>query len=134
MRRLIASAILICAVVLGCAPTLVGDVSVRVYVNGGLAKLDPPAMMRGGKTYVGLRGVAKALMGSTKWIERSKTAMVTVGHKRTNVPQSRGITVNGVLFLPLRAIGEAVGCTVEWDCGRRAISITSEPSCPIGGG
>jgi len=134
MRRLITTALLICATIAACAGAFAGDATVRVFINGRLAKLDPSAIMRDGKAYVGLRGVAKALHASARWNEKSRTAIVTVGNKRIRVAQGKGITLNGVLFLPLRATGEAVGCTVEWDRAQRAIKITTEAPCPIGGG
>lgn len=130
MKRLITGSIVSIIAVLGCASAFAGDAEVKVYVNGRLTKLSPPAIMRDGKTYVGLRSAAKALGGSTKWIEESKTAMVTVSNKRTKVPQSQGITINSVLYLPLRTTGEAVGCSVVWDKNRRAIKITSEAAPP----
>ena len=131
MKQLIATALCICATIGGA---FAKDATVQVFVDGRKTKLKPPAMMRDGKAYVGLRAIAKALGASTKWDAKSKKAIVTVCNKRTRVAQSEGITVNGVLFLPLRATGEAVGCTVEWDSSTRAIRITKETPCSIGGG
>lgn len=134
MRKLATIAILLCVGIAACAGTTAKNAAIRVYVNGRLVRLSPAAMTRDGKTYVGLRGVGRALGASVRWVEKSKTAIVTVGNKRTRVPQSKGITVNGVLFLPLRATGEAVGCAVQWDGPNRTVRITSEPACPTGGG
>ena len=131
MKKL--TAILICAVVI-CAGAFAKDAAVRVFVDGKEAKLNPPAMIKDGKAYVGIRGIADALGASTKWDNESKTATITVGNKRTRVKQSEGITVNGSLFLPLRVTSEAVGCTVEWDGAAKAIRITKEAPAPTGGG
>lgn len=134
MKRLITTALLICAAIAACAGAFAGDANVRVLVDGRRRKLDPPAVMRNGRVYVALRGVAKALGASTRWDAKTKTAIVTLCNKRTRVAQSKGITVGGVLFLPLRVTGEALGCAVEWDGRARVIRITKEAACPVGGG
>lgn len=131
MKKLI---ILVCVIVAACTMAFAGDVNVRLLVDNREKKLDPPAVIKDGKAYVGLRGIAKVLGGSTKWDEESKTATVTVGNKRTRVALSDGVTIKGALFLPLRKTGEAVGSTIEWDRTQRAIKITTETPCAIGGG
>lgn len=108
--------------------------SIRVFVDSQRSKLDPPPMMKDGRIYLGLRGVATALGACAKWDEKTKTAMVTLGNKRVRIEQSQGVTVNGVLYLPLRKMGEAVGCTVHWDPDAHAVRITKEGPCPVGGG
>jgi hypothetical protein len=127
-------ATLFCAVIAACAGARAGDATVPVHLNGRRIKLDPAPIIRDGRTYVGLRGVAMALGGRAKWDNKSRTAIVTVGNKRTRVKQSQGITINDVLFLPLRTTGEAVGCIVKWDRANKSIRITSEAPCPKGGG
>lgn len=130
MRRLITITIAAVIAALACTAASAGDTAVKVYVNSKLTKLNPPAIIREGTTYVSLRACASSLGGTTRWIDKTKTAIVTVGNKRTKVPQSRGITINGVLYLPLRSTGQAVGCAVEWDRSRRAVKITSEAAPP----
>lgn len=132
MRKL--TAVFICAIVLVCAGVFAKDAAVRVFVDGRETKLDPPAMIRDGKAYVGIRGIADALGASTKWDNKSKEATITVGNKRTRVKQSDGITINGSLFLPLRVTSEAVGATVKWDGADRSIRITKEAPAKTGGG
>lgn len=132
LERLTIAVLLVCASFCGAA--LAKDQPVRVFVNDRAMKLKPSALMRDGKAYVGLRGVAKALGARARWDEKSKTAVITLGNKRTRVEQSKGITIAGQLFLPLRVVGEAVGCTVHWDRSVRAVRITTEGPCPIGGG
>jgi len=127
--KLCVAALLACA-----APVLGGDAGVRVFVNNREHKLNPPAIARDGKTYVGLRSIANTLNACVKWDAKTRTAMVTVGNKRSRIAQSDGIMVKGALFLPLRAVGEAVGCTVEWDDARGVVRVTSEAPCPTGGG
>lgn len=132
--RSIATAVLACAAIAACTGALAKDATVRVVVDGRKAKLDPPAVIRDGRAYVGLRAVAKALGATTRWNAKSKTAIVTAGNKRARVAQSDGIMIGDVLYLPLRRTGEAVGCAVEWDASERAVRITREPPCPRGGG
>ncbi len=131
MRKPIAMALVICAGLAAFAQPA-KDAGVRVYVDGRAKKLDPPAMIRDGKTYLGLRGVATALGATTKWDNKSKVAIVTLGNKRAKIAQSEGIMVNSVLFLPLRTTGEALGCAVQWDGRARAVRISKEappPNC-----
>lgn len=134
MNKLIMTTLLACAVMTACAGATAKDVAVPVLVDGWPVKLSPSAITRNGKAYVSLRALATALGACTRWDAKSRTAVVTVGNKRTRIAQSKGITIKGALFLPLRATGEAVGCTVEWDSSQRAISITSEAPAPRGGG
>lgn len=135
MRKL-TSALFVCALFTACAGAYAKDVQVSVSVNNKEIKLSSPAIMRNGKAYVSLSGVAKALHATAKWDKKTQTAIVTMGNKRTRFSKSDGgiITSGDTLLLPLRAAGEAVGCTVEWDNTARAIEITTEAPCPIGGG
>lgn len=133
MKKLIA-AVFVCAVAMACTGVFAKDSAVRVFVDGREKKLDPPAMIRDGKAYVGIRGIADALGGSAKWDNETKTATITVGNKRTRVKQSEGITIDGSLFLPLRLTSEALDATVRWDGADRVVRITRETPAPIGGG
>lgn len=133
MKNLIIT-IFICTVFMVCSESYAGDIAVRVFVNNHVKKLNPPAMMRDGRAYVGLRGIANALGACVKWDQKAEVAIVTSGNKRTRVAKSDGIMVNGTLFLPLRTTGEAIGCTVEWDRAERVVRITTEAPCPTGGG
>ena len=134
MRVRLAGLLVIFAAVTASSGVAARDATVRVIVNDRVTRLDPPAVIRDGKAYVGLRCVATVLGACTSWDSRSKTVVVTAGNKRARVRQSQGIMVDGTLFLPLRATGEAVGCTVEWDSGERAVRITAEAPAPTGGG
>ena len=133
MRQAI-KAVFICVAIAACAAAFAGDVAIRVFVDDRKIELDPPAIVRDGTAYVGLRGVADALGATTKWDDETKTAMITLNNKRTRVAQSDGIMVDGHLLLPLRAISEAVDCTVEWDSDEKAVKITTEVPCSTGGG
>ncbi len=132
MRKLTALFVLIGVV--ACGGSFAADISTRVFVDGQAKKLDPAPIIRGGTTYIALRSVAKALGGCTKWNDTTKTAIVTVGSKRAKIAQSDAITVDGAMYLPLRKMGEVLGCTTHWDPHLRAVRITTEGPCPIGGG
>jgi hypothetical protein len=134
MRKRIITAFFMCAAVMACMTAFAKDTTVEVYVDDQRVKLDPPAIMRDGKAYVGLRSAAAALGATVKWDEKTKTAVITAGNKRTKISQSQVINIKGAMFLPLRVTGEALGCTVEWDSTGGAIKITTEAPCPSGGG
>lgn len=124
----------LCITTILCVAALAVDDPVRVFIDGKEAKLNPSAMVRNGKTYVPLRGGAEALGAVVKWDDQPRTATITLGNKRTRIPESKGINVDGRLFLHLRDMGEALNCTVKWDPDARAVRITKEAPSPTGGG
>jgi len=134
MKRVILTTILICIALSVCMEAFAKNAAIRVYVNDRKTKLNSPVVMRNGKVYIGLRDAAKALKADTRWNAKTKTAIVTSGNKRTKIPQSDGVMINNILYLPLRLTGEALGCTIEWVGEDRAVKIFTEAPCPIGGG
>lgn len=117
--------IIICALLLPAVFAL-ADQPVRVFVNGVERKSNPPAIMRGGQTYIPLRSAAQALGAKVKWDEKTSTATITLGNKRARVHQAKGIMVGGSLLLPLRTIGEALNCTVKWEGAKKAVRISQK--------
>lgn len=54
----------------------------------------------------------------------SRAVSITVNGAPLDIP-SAYITEDGVTMVPLRALSEALGFSVSWDGGKRAVSITS---------
>ena len=120
--------------IIACGGSFAADVGTRVFVDGQVKQLNPPPIIRNGTTYIALRSVMAALGGCAKWNDKTKTAIVTVGNKRAKIAQSDAMTVNGAMYLPLRKMGDVLGCTTHWDPHLRAVRITTEGPCPVGGG
>ena len=116
--------VLLAAFLLSTAAVLAADVKVPVFVDGQKMTLEPSAVMRGGRTYVPLRGGAAALGGKVTWDGAKREAMVCVGDRCTVIKAEQGINVDGHLLIPLRLMGEALGCGVQWNAQSRAVIIT----------
>lgn len=110
--------------------------SVNVTVN------DVPVDMQGtilnGRTMVPVRGVFEQLGYTVEWNADTKTAVLTNGSNTIemtdgntyftyngnnitpDVPQQ---IVDGRFMLPLRAVGEALNASVDWDADTKTASI-----------
>lgn len=115
---------------------------VQVYVDGRLVRLDPPAVIVGGRVLVPLRGTFEA-MGATVSFLPPRTIVVMKGSRvieleigsriaRVNErPVSMDvppITVAGHTRIPLRFVGEALGSAVHFDRSSRRVEIITSPS------
>jgi hypothetical protein len=108
---------------LAAAAAIAADVQVPVYVDGQQVSLTPSALMRAGRTYVPLRGGAAAIGGKVTWDGAKREAMVCVGDRCTVIKAAQGINVDGHLLIPLRLMGEALGCGVQWNAQSHAVMI-----------
>ena len=98
MKILIMTAILFFAALASCRGALSGDVSVRLLVNNREKKLVPPAVIRNGKAYVGLRGITKVLGGCTSG---------TRSPKQPSLPSA----TNGLALLSLMGSLSTASCS-----------------------
>jgi Copper amine oxidase N-terminal domain len=116
--------VLLTVLLLSAAVALAADVKVPVFVDGQMITLNPSALMRAGRTYVPLRGGAAAIGGKVTWDGAKREAMVCVGDRCAVIKAAQGINVDGHLLIPLRLMGEALGCGVQWNAQSRAVMIT----------
>jgi len=119
---------------------------IRVFVDGQQVHFeDQPPIIVDGRTLVPVRGVFEHMGFTVEWIDVTRTAMLEgPGHSITipvdeltfivqrsadfgvphtitpDVPQQ---IVNGRTMLPLRAVSEAIGVSVEWDGENRMVLI-----------
>ena len=112
------------ALALSVAGAMAADAKVPVFVDGQQITLNPSALMRAGRTYVPLRGGAAAIGGKVTWDGTKREAMVCVGDRCTVIKAAQGINLDGRLLIPLRLMGEALGCGVQWNAQSRAVVIT----------
>lgn len=115
---------------------------------------DQPAFIREGRTYVPLRVVGENLGAEVHWVPDTKQVIIYSAGKTAPAPVWSGstgevqivvdgevkvfppdygkpfITAAGRTVVPLRAVGEALGCEVHWDAGTRTVEIRSRPDAP----
>ena len=119
----------VCVLIVSSQPSAAKDVPVKVTVDGKRTKFDPPAIMRDGKTYVPLRGGATAVGATVKWEPAAQRAVIAAGGKTAVIKKSQGIIVEGRLLIPLRLMGQSLGCGVGWDAGAKTVKITRPQAC-----
>lgn len=111
-------------------PNTQPPVSIRVTLNGEEIPFDQPPIMYNDRTLVPLRAICEVLGATVYWNDDTQTVTAEKGDitiKFTigayefykngfsillDVP---GMIVNGRTLVPIRAISEALNCTVEWD-------------------
>ncbi|WP_238457837.1 stalk domain-containing protein [Desulforamulus ferrireducens] len=114
---------------------------------------DQPAVIINNRTFVPLRIISENLGANVNWLNESKQVIITTPQgTATTIPQ-RGkasdvqIVVDGEVIpvspgdgqpfiakgrtmVPLRLVGEALGCYVEWQQATRTVNITSQLAEP----
>lgn len=127
------------AALIMCSSVFAGDVSVNLDGEAVEFAGQEPVITEG-RTLIPLRGVFEKLGYEISWDNNTKTAefakdgtivKVTAGSGEFSVNgENRGLDVpaqiiNGSMMLPLRAIGEATGLSVEWDNESKSVNIDS---------
>lgn len=118
---------------------------VTVTLDGKQVSFDQPPVIQNGRTLVPMRAVFEAMGASVDWDTASQTVtstrdgvtiVMTIG---SNVMTKNGqaITldvpaqiIGSRTLVPVRALGEAFGDTVEWDNATRSVTITSQGTTP----
>jgi len=103
-------------------------------IGEDIAILDVPPTIVNGRTMVPLRFIAEALGAKVDWNNDTRTAAVALDNKTLSVTVDKAadgmdvppMIINGRTMVPLRYIGEALGCDVAWDPDTRAIDITRQ--------
>lgn len=124
--------------------------AISIYVDGNRVYPDSDPVIRNDRTLVPIRVVAEALGYQVDWdganqaveIHNSEESLyLTIGSSSINhyfydyfgnVASTESIysdvapqIINDRTYLPLRAVGEALGAAVEWDGNTRSVYITS---------
>jgi hypothetical protein len=118
-------------------------IRVNVTVNGSPVTFeDQQPVIVSGRTLLPIRGVMEALGKEVSWSEEDSRAVISDGSTTVSlgvgdnimVKSSGGRTentvldtvpanINGRVCLPVRAVAEAFGATVEWDGATRTVTI-----------
>ncbi|MBQ3463874.1 MAG: copper amine oxidase N-terminal domain-containing protein, partial [Clostridia bacterium] len=120
------------------------DDTIKISVNGSRVYPDSDPVIINDRTMVPIRAVAEAMGFSVGWDAPSQCVTMTQGNFDVQVMiGSTWITkylngqvseygqtdvvpqiINDRTYLPLRAVGEALGATVDWDGNTRSVYIT----------
>ncbi len=117
--------------------------AVQVFVNDNLLEIEEPPVIQEGRTLVPMRPLFEGLGAEVEWDD---TDRVAIAHRDDVVvripidskfPTVDGKTVeievpaqvlSGMTYIPLRFVGEALGCVVKWDSGQRRVDIAQAAS------
>jgi hypothetical protein len=103
------------------------------YWHNGVEKTLPAApIIQNDSTLVPLRFIAEAFGAAVAWEEESETAVITQNGKTLRVTvgvlsegmHTPAVNHDGSVLVPLRFIGEAFGCSFEFDAQNGRIYIT----------
>ena len=138
-KRVLAMAL---AMTMVFSTTAFADDAINVNVNGKAIVTDQPPIISNGRTMVPLRAVAEALGCQVEWDNTTKTAtfvqgevtaVVTVGENYITVGDgvynsdlpidTPAVIVNSRTMIPLRALSEGFGYSVEWDSKTKTVNI-----------
>ncbi|GMK47007.1 hypothetical protein PghCCS26_41360 [Paenibacillus glycanilyticus] len=113
-----------------------------VVVNGEVLESNTEPIILNGNTMVPFREIFEALEMSVKWDNTTKTVIASkegitikmtaddlgarVNNAQYKLTQTPFITPEGLLYVNLRFIGEAVGAEVSWDNSNKLATVTSE--------
>lgn len=112
---------------------------IKVYVNGKKLAFDQPPVLLNNRTLVPVRAIFEELGAVVMWNNTTQTALAVKGDLQITI--KIGVTVmmandkeitldvpaqliNNRTLVPLRAIAEALGNTVEWDGATQTVTIT----------
>ena len=114
--------------------------TINVYLDGQKLSFDQPPIMAQNRTMVPIRAIFEALGYEVSWNQKSQmgiavngqnTIIVQVGNAQVNynggtywcdvAPMNK----NGRILVPLRAIAESAGCSVDWNQSTQTVTITS---------
>ncbi len=121
------------------------DETISVILDGSALSFDVPPMLVNDRTMVPVRAIFTALGAEVDWDEESQTAVsirdgitirIQIGNALmevddTSVPlDAPAMLVNDRTLVPLRAISETFGVTVDWQGETNTVILTSPTHLP----
>lgn len=141
MKKLLALVTVISLIALSAGVSADVGASPEVRVNGQLVECEQPAVIVNERTLIPMRDIFSSIGAAVGWNEHERKAVAVKGSNIVEVPIDSNIIykngepveidvpaiiVDGRTMIPLRAVSEAFGCSVEWNSG--TVSITADIS------
>lgn len=138
--RLIIS-IIICALSLMITQGAFAGNSIKVFVDDVELSTEVSPVLHDGSVLVPLRSISKMLNADTHWDAEKQTAILVSGNLTIGIKPGAPVAEaggqehlldvparisNGRLLVPLRFVGEALGCDVKWDARGRKVDIHND--------
>ena len=114
------------------------NVPVDIDINGSFIKCAQKPVLINGTTYIPLRAFSDATGGKVEWrAEDSCATMTKDGHTFSFYPEKNYSLIDGkeknypsvvykdLTFIPVRAVSETLGYSVEWDDFYLSVKITA---------
>ena len=117
--------------------------TIKIHINGEYIRPDSNPVIVDDRVLVPIRAVAEKLEYKVGWEPENRQVDIYNGEKRVvfviDSKKIKTITTKGVeekeidvpaqimsdrTYLPVRAVGEALGCKVDWDADNRTVIIT----------
>ncbi len=142
MKRLL---LLIVAIIAMLGITVYADSDIGVTINGEVLEMEQPPVTQNGRTLVPVRAVCEAMDLNVVWNQDTKEVKIfdedtlvkmSIGYYNIDVNEgfryldSPPVIVNGVTCVPIRAVLEAFGATVDWDGDTRTVVIFAPHMLP----
>ena len=116
------------------------EADIPVFLNGNKLEFDQAPILYSDRRLIPMRAIFEALGANVVWDDSTKS--VTSEKDRTEVTLTidknemykngqmiwldvPAKLINGRTMVPVRAVAEAFGCSVEWDSETKTITITS---------
>lgn len=149
MKKIFVLLTIVLTMVTGMIPAQAEVNTIDVYVNGTLMVCDPPAMIYNQRTMIPLRAVSESLGWDAEWNAEKRIAYIIDNEKGIVIGVSTGVNVlaraigenteeikidtppimfDSRVFIPVRAVAEALGVSVSWEAETRSVVITTKVS------
>lgn len=131
--------LLFVVMLLGMSTIALADSGVKIKVNGKILS-DAQAIIQHGTTLLPVRSIGTALGGDVTWDSATQTAIVEKGDIKVVAPigerfilvngEAKNLVVvaqviNGRTYLPLRVMGEALNCNINWVNETKTVEISN---------
>ena len=120
---------------------------IKIFVNGNQLASDVAPIIENSRTLLPFRACAEALGADVEWIKSENSVIMTkdgttvklyIGTDKASINNQQYVLdvksqlKNNRTLVPLRFVGEALECKVEWISATRSVEITTkQPTEPV---